>query len=126
MDEKDISGCERLIMKILWDAEEDVSTIEIIDQLKIRYGKEYARTTVVTFLQRLTEKGFIATYRKGRVAFAHALKNEDRYVSSLVQGVDDFWFLGDGAKLLSALYDGRTPSHKEIEKIRKFLDELDN
>lgn len=126
LNEKDISGCEKLIMKIVWDAEEDLSTLEIMDELRNRYGKDYARTTVVTLLQRLTEKGFVTTYRKGKMAYTHALKAENQYVSNMMQGMQDFWFLGDGAKLLSALYDGKTPSHDEIEKIRKFLDELDN
>lgn len=123
--EKDISGCEKLIMKIIWDAENDLSTMEIITALKERYDKEYARTTVVTFLQRLIEKGFVTTYRKGKMAYAHALKDEKQYVSGLVQEVDEFWFLGDRTKFLNTLYEGRTPSHEEIKKIRKMIDEFD-
>ncbi len=125
--EKDISGCEKMIMKIIWDAKEgDLSTLEIIDALKVRYGKDYARTTVVTFLQRLCEKGFITTYRKGKMAYAHALKDERQYVNNFMRNVEDFWFLGDGAKLLGALYEQRKPSKEEIEKMRNILDELDN
>ena len=48
--EKDISGCEKMIMKVVWDADRDLSTSEVIDALKVRYGKNYARTTVVTFI----------------------------------------------------------------------------
>lgn len=124
--EKDISGCEKLIMKIVWDADEDISTMDIIDALKTRYGKDYARTTVATFLQRLTEKGFIRTYRKGKMAYTHALKDENQYVRGLMQNAEEFWFLGDSSKLLSALYDGKTPTREEIEKIRKFLDAFGN
>ena len=40
---RDMSGCETLIMKIVWSSEEDLSTPEIMDQLKVRYGKDYAR-----------------------------------------------------------------------------------
>lgn len=124
--EKDISGCEKLIMKIVWDAEEDISTMEIIDALKTRYGKEYARTTVVTFLQRLAEKGFVMTYRKGKMSYAHAIKKEKQYVRGLMQNVEEFWFLGDRTKLLSALYEGKSPTREEIEEIRKYLDAFDN
>ena len=56
---REISGCETLIMKVVWDSEEDISTPELIDELRTRFGKDYARTTVVTFLQRLAEKGFV-------------------------------------------------------------------
>ena len=92
---KDLSGCEKLIMKIVWDASEDISTQEIINALDQRYGKEYARTTVVTFLQRLIEKGFIETYRIGRISYVRAIKDEERYKQSFLHGILDFWFQGD-------------------------------
>ena len=49
---REISGCESLIMKIVWDTEGDVSTQDLIRILNERFGKDYARTTVVTFVQR--------------------------------------------------------------------------
>ena len=78
---REISGCETLIMKVVWDSEEDISTPELIDELRTRFGKDYARTTVVTFLQRLAEKGFVKTYRKGRIAYVHPLKSEKEYTT---------------------------------------------
>ena len=60
---RQMSGCETLIMKIVWSAKEDISTQEISSRLKSQYNKDYARTTVGTFIQRLSEKGFVSTYR---------------------------------------------------------------
>lgn len=126
MVSKDLSGCEKLIMKIVWDASEDISTQEIIETLARRYGKEYARTTVVTFLQRLTEKGFVETYRVGRVSYVRAIKDEERYKKSFLRGIRDFWFQGDLSNLFVALCENEKISKKEIEKIRKVIDELDD
>lgn len=124
--DKEMSGCETLIMKIVWDSGEDLSTPEIMDQLKARYEKEYARTTVVTFIHRLANKGFVSTYKRGRVSFVHSLKSQAEYQENLIQRTEEFWFNGDANFLLSTLCRVKKLSKKEMNDIRKTLDELDN
>jgi predicted transcriptional regulator len=123
---REISGCETLIMKIVWDSESDISTPELINALRARYGKDYARTTVVTFLQRLADKGFVKTYRKGRVAYVHPLKTEKEYTSKFLNEAEEFWFQGDTSHLMAALCDTKKLSRDEIGRIREMLDDLDN
>jgi predicted transcriptional regulator len=123
---REISGCETLIMKIVWDSETDVSTSELVDALRVRYGKDYARTTVVTFVQRLADKGFVTTYRKGRVAYVHALKTEKEYTTKFLSEAEDFWFQGDSSHLMAALCDTKTLTKDEISRIRELLDGLDD
>jgi predicted transcriptional regulator len=123
---REISGCETLIMKIVWDSESDISTPELIDALRIRYGKDYARTTVVTFLQRLAEKGFVKTYRKGRVAYVHPVKTEKEYMTKFLSEAEDFWFQGDSSHLMAALCDTKKLSKDEIERIRELLNDMDD
>lgn len=126
MIEKDLSGCEKLIMKILWDSKEDISTPEMIGLLKERYGKDYARTTVVTFVQRLMEKGYVSTYRKGNVSYIHALQEEQQYTDHFLKSIKDFWFKGDCSNLLSALCRSDKLTKDEIERMRKLMDEMDD
>ena len=123
---REISGCESLIMKIVWDTKEDISTPELIEELRNRYGKDYARTTVVTFVQRLAEKGFVTTYRKGRTSYVHALRNEKEYTEKIVQDTEKFWFSGNAPKFFAALCNTKKLSKKEIEQIRETLDGLDD
>lgn len=89
---RELSACETLIMKVVWDAKEDIAVQELIVQLKEQYGKDYARTTVVTFLGKMADKGFVSTHRRGKNAFVHAEKNEDAYKSKLMNEETDFWF----------------------------------
>lgn len=124
-NEKDISGCEKMIMKVVWDADHDLSTSELIDALKERFGKNYARTTVVTFVQRLIEKGFVTTYRKGKMAYIRASKNEARYVEKLLKNVDEFWFRGDTVRLFAALCKATKPSKEKLDEMKKVMEELD-
>ena len=122
---RELSACETLIMKVVWDAKEDIAVQELIVQLKEQYGKDYARTTVVTFLGKMADKGFVSTHRRGKNAFVHAEKNEDAYKSTLMNEETDFWFEGQTDQLLSAVCSKRTVSKEEIQRMRDLLDSLD-
>lgn len=65
----ELSPCEALIMKLIWEAPQDIPVQELIDQLRDDYGKDYARTTVVTFVGKLKDKRFVDTYRKRKGSF---------------------------------------------------------
>lgn len=124
--DREMSSCETLIMKIIWDSEEDLSTPEIIDLLKIRYEKDYARTTVVTFIQRLADKGYVNTYKKGRVSYVHSLKSQSQYQEKFIQKAQEFWFDGDAGFLFSTLCKVKKLSKKEVDDIQRMINELDN
>lgn len=70
----DLSACETMIMKVIWDAKEDIALQDLIRELADRYKKNYARTTVVTFVHKIVDKGFATTYRKGKAAYIHPKK----------------------------------------------------
>lgn len=123
---REMSGCESLIMKIVWDTDGDVSTQDLIRILNERFGKDYARTTVVTFVQRLRNKGFVSTYRIGRASFVHAEKTEEEYTQNLMGQQADFWFKGSESKLVAALCKRRSISEEEVTKIKEILDGLDD
>ena len=71
----DLSACETMIMKVIWDAKEDIALQDLIRELADRYKKNYARTTVVTFVHKIVDKGFATTYRKGKAAYIHPEKS---------------------------------------------------
>ena len=81
----ELSPCEALIMKLIWEAPQDIPVQELIDQLRDDYGKDYARTTVVTFVGKLKDKRFVDTYRKGKAAFIHPLRSEEEYRRQLLK-----------------------------------------
>ena len=122
---RELSACETLIMKVVWDAKEDIAVQELIVQLKEQYGKDYARTTVVTFLGKMADKGFVSTHRRGKKQFVHDEKIQDQYKSSHINEETDFWFEGQTDQLLSAVCSKRTVSKEEIQRMRDLLDSLD-
>lgn len=124
-EERTLSTCETLIMKTIWDAGKDLSLMELSALLKERYQKDYARTTVATFLLKLSEKGFVRTYHKGRNSFIQAIKDEEAYKQRLLKEETDFWYQGSASRLVSALYQGKKMPKEEIEALRRMLDVFD-
>lgn len=97
---RELSGCEELIMKIVWEKGDNyLTTLELTKELLNRYGKDYARTTTVTMLQRLVEKGFVRTFRKGRVSYVVPQKDRDEYLKKYFKDAINLWFDGDKKKL---------------------------
>ena len=125
-EERNLSASETVIMKAIWDAKEDISIPDLIDKLREEYGKDYARTTVVTFLLKLSDKGFVRTYRKGKLSYAHIMKSEEDYKAKLLSEEADFWFEGQVPKMVSALVSKRELSKHDVAEIRSLLDGLDD
>ena len=120
-----LSPCESLIMKIVWDAPQDIAVQDVITQLNERFQKDYARTTVVTFLGKMADKGYLNTYRKGRQAFVHPICDEAVYTRGIIKHDADFWFDGDSFKLMSALCSEKKLTKEEVDKIKELLDGID-
>lgn len=123
---RSLSPCEAMIMKAVWDAGGDMTVAELTGTLKEEYGKEYARTTIATFLMKLSEKGFIVTSRKGKSSYVHAIRQEEEYRSAILKEENDFWYHGDLVRLFSALCKENGLTKEEICDLRGILDELDN
>ena len=113
-------------MKAVWDAGEDISVPDLMIALKEKYGKDYARTTVQTFLLKMIGKGFVQIYRRGKLSYVHALKGEAEYKAKLLQEEMDFWYRGNPAELVAGLFHAREMTEEDKEQIRRALDGLDD
>ena len=125
-EERNLSNAEALVMKAIWDAGEDIAVPDLMAVLKAKYGKDYARTTVATFLLKLSEKGFIRNYRKGKLAYVHAVKAEEDYRVKSLREEMEFWYHGNMAEMVSCLIRTKEMTEKDKEQIRRALDGLDD
>ena len=122
---EELSVCEAPIMKIIWESNPDISVPELAKQLNEQYGKEYARTTVVTFLTRMAGKGYITTQRRGRISYVHAIKSEQEYKQQLAQKEIEFWFHGSMAEFAQTLCAAAPLTHEGCQKLRRLLDHVE-
>ncbi len=119
---RELSGCETMIMKLIWDADGDIAVQDLIVRMRESYEKEYARTTMVTFLKKLADKGFVSTYRIGRASFAHAEKDEDLYKQLLMLEELNFWFGGKLSAMIGSICGAKNISDAEIQKTMDLLE----
>lgn len=123
--EEDLTTCETLIMKTIWDAGGEIPFMDLQKLLKEKFEKDYSRTTVATFLLKLSDKGYVENYRKGRNSYTRALKSEDVYKKKLLQKETEFWFSKNPANMISALCKCQRLTKEEADEIRSILDGLD-
>ena len=110
---------ELMIMQIGWDNEPPVarSTIE----KKLGGEKQLAPSTIITFLNRLCEKGFLSLERKGRTNYYTPLISRQTYLAEESRRMLDRLFGGSLANFATALCDSGI-SREEIETLRELLE----
>ncbi|MBQ9199109.1 MAG: BlaI/MecI/CopY family transcriptional regulator [Lachnospiraceae bacterium] len=118
MRKAEISDCELVAMKCVWDADEPVTCSYVIEQLKTVYDRDYAETTVYTFLKNLKTKGFIDSYRKGITYFVPK-RDRNKFRDEQLIKTEKFWFDGSTAELITALLNAKELSDKEKADIKK-------
>lgn len=113
-------------MKSIWDADKDLSAKELGEILRERFGKDYAVTTIRTFLLKLSDKGFIRNYRVKKNVFIRPSRTKEDYLAWLFKREVDFWYNGDACAMICAMIRALPDlTEEDREKIRRTLDALD-
>jgi predicted transcriptional regulator len=118
-----ISDAERTILKVLWDSGR--GTVREIHELLKKSGKRWNRSTVITLLQRLEKKGYVASDRSDfAFVFRAAVSREHvlhQRMTTLAQELSD----GAAAPLVLAFAQRHRFTEKEIEQFREALDQME-
>ncbi|XID91118.1 BlaI/MecI/CopY family transcriptional regulator [Paenibacillaceae bacterium WGS1546] len=113
-----ISDAEKLIMQIIWATHGPVTTSEILASLP-EDKTSWKQTTVLTFLARLVEKGFIKATRTGKANQYESCISEQEYrnyeTKEFVKNIHKGSVLG----LISTLCDSGDLTKEDIESVMK-------
>lgn len=120
----ELSECELITMKCIWDSKEPITCQQIMEKLKTEYDLNYKDTTVYTFLKNLKDKGFVSSFRKG-ITFYEAIRDEQEYRNEQLNKAKDFWFNGSYSELVSALFQMKPMNQSDKEELKRMIDELD-
>ena len=127
-DDRELTASELIIMRAIWDAGEDVAKMKLQEILRDQYGKDYAMTTISTFLVNLINKGYIKSYRIGKMSHIHVLKTEEEYKENQIQKQKKFWYGGKASDLICAVFKATEKSEltkDDTERIRSMLNDFD-
>jgi BlaI family transcriptional regulator, penicillinase repressor len=118
-----ISEAEAVVMEIIW-AKNPILTEEVIAALE-PHGK-WQEATVKTLLNRLLRKGAVKAQKDQRRYLYSPVLTRDQWLANESRGFLDRMFDGRVAPLVSYFSQQRKLSKKDIEELRRVIDELDN
>ncbi len=119
---KRLPDSELEIMMIIWEADQPVSSAYIID--KLEGEKSWAHTTVLNFLARLVDRGFVETSKQGRFNYYKPLISEKDYLQKESKTFLEKMHKNSLKSLVTALYDGDAISKEDLEELSNFVDEV--
>lgn len=100
---ENLTNCEQLVMKTLWDAERELGLMDVAQRVNEVYQKDWKPQTVSTFLARLVRKGYLESYRRGRVFYYRILVAQEDYVGEMAERFIAFWNRGSVEAFLATL-----------------------
>ena len=110
---------ELMIMQIVWDKEPPVARSAI--EKEMTGEKQLAPSTIITFLNRLCEKGFLSLERNGRTNYYTPLISRRAYLAQESRNILDRLYGGSLASFATALCDSGI-SREELEALRELLE----
>jgi predicted transcriptional regulator len=118
-----LSDAERAVLKALWEA--GPSAVREVHAFLVKQGQDWKRSTVITLLQRLERKGYVASDRSQfAFVFRAAVSLEDvmcQRMTELAAELSD----GDAAPLVLAFAQRRHFTEQEIRRFRKMIDQME-
>ena len=119
----ELGTAELEVLKALW--EEGRCTVrQVLGHLHER-GRRVAYTTVLTFLTRLEQKGFVASDKRGLAYVYRATVTRERVTRSRVRELVQQLYDGVAAPMVLQLIRSQKFSTDEIAELQKLIAELD-
>lgn len=122
MEYKTLPNSELELMMILWKAGEPLTRTEIEERLPQK--RNLSKTTVLSFLSRLEEKGFVRVEKEGRSNCYTPLVKEEDYLQQESGSILKKLYGSSVKKFVAALYDGEGLSKEQIDELKDYLDHL--
>ena len=118
MKDTRISDAELEILEVLWTAGEALNANEI--RARLNEKKDWERTTVLTLIRRLLDKGVI-TQEKQEVYYYSPLVERSVYVKEETKSFLNKFFKGNAKNLAAALIEDEDLSRDDIEELRTYF-----
>jgi predicted transcriptional regulator len=118
-----MSDAEREVLKVLWD-HGPLAVRNVLARLTDQ-GQQWTRSTVITLLQRLEKKGYVAS-DKSRFAFVfRPLASREDVISARMNDLAGELCDGDALPLVLAFAERHRFSPDELARFRQMIDELE-
>jgi len=118
---KRLPDSELEIMMIIWELDKPVTRMEIEKHLE--GDKKLSPTTILSFLARLEEKGFVAVEKEGKNNVYIAMIDREIYVQKESWNILKRLYQNSIKNFLMALFDSRELSDRELMELEEVVRE---
>lgn len=115
---KRLPDAELEVMQAIWSLEPPVTAAAVQQQV----SKDWKATSVLTFLSRLCDKGFLACEKEGRQNYYTPLVSREAYLQRESTSFVKRLCGGSVKNLVASLSDAGALTEQDIEDLRAFLD----
>lgn len=121
--ESDLGAAELQVLKVLW--EKAPATVRDVMNTLHGQGRDLAYTTVLTFLTRLEQKGFVKSDKSGQAYVYNPLVSRDGVAKSRLKSFLEQLYDGAAGPLVLQLMREEKFSAEEISQLQALIDGLD-
>jgi predicted transcriptional regulator len=121
--EADLGQAELEVLRALWDAG-SLTVRQVMNRLHGQ-GRRVAYTTVLTFLTRLEQKGFVKSDKSGLAYVYRARITRERVSKSRLRAVLETFYDGAAGALVLQLVREERLSSEEIAQLQELVEALD-
>lgn len=118
---KRLPDSELEIMMIIWELDKPVTRLEIEERMET--GRTLSPTTVLSFLSRLQEKGFLEVRKSGKNNVYLALVEKEDYMKTESRNILKRLYQNSAKNFLAALYDGDSLSEEDLKELEDYISE---
>lgn len=119
----ELGDAELQVLRTLWDIG-PCTVRDVLNHFHTR-NRKVAYTTVLTFLTRLEQKGFVRSDKSGLAYVYRAVVTRNQITRSKLKAMLEELFDGEAAPLVLQLMKTEKFSAEEIAELQKLIDQLD-
>lgn len=107
------------VMCAIWDGELPITTGYLMQVLG--HDRGWKTPTLISFLQRLENRGFLASVKNGRERYYFPLAEKKKYKEAVTKRFVEKYHGGSFLDLMDALFPSRTMSDADIDALLVWL-----
>ncbi len=119
-----MSDAEREVLKVLWDV--GPGTVRAILRVLTQQGRQWSRSTVITLLQRLEKKGYVASDRSSFAFVFRAIVTRGDVAQQRLNELAGELYAGDAAPLVMAFAERHRFTNDEVKQFREMIEQLES
>lgn len=116
---KKLPDAEYDVMQAVWEGVPPVNTAYLME--KVGRGKGWKAPTLISFLVRLEDRGYIVSEKKGKERYYTPVADRDVYVKSITEQFLSQYHNNSFVNLMGSLYSDKKLTENDIDELLQWL-----